>query len=72
MEALQRWDWPGNVRELRNVVQRAFIVACGGDLAAASLPSPLRVSAPGKRKPAKAGGAATRSSSAKKTPRKKR
>jgi len=26
--ALQAHDWPGNVRELRNVVQRAYVMAC--------------------------------------------
>lgn len=45
MQALQNWDWPGNVRELRNVVQRALIVARGGDLASSSLPSPMREAA---------------------------
>jgi transcriptional regulator with GAF, ATPase, and Fis domain len=31
-EELQRYDWPGNVRELRNVIERAVILANGGDL----------------------------------------
>jgi DNA-binding NtrC family response regulator len=30
LEALLQHDWPGNVRELRNVVERACIVAGGG------------------------------------------
>ena len=32
MTALQRYSWPGNIRELRNVVERAMIVATGGEL----------------------------------------
>ena len=28
---LQAYDWPGNVRELRNVIERAVIVARGGE-----------------------------------------
>jgi transcriptional regulator with GAF, ATPase, and Fis domain len=32
MAALQRYSWPGNIRELRNVVERAMIVATGGEL----------------------------------------
>jgi len=29
---LQSYDWPGNVRELRNVIERAVILARGGNL----------------------------------------
>jgi transcriptional regulator with GAF, ATPase, and Fis domain len=29
---LQSYNWPGNVRELRNVIERAVILARGGDL----------------------------------------
>ena len=30
--ALQAHDWPGNVRELRNVLDRAILLASGGDI----------------------------------------
>jgi len=29
---LREYDWPGNVREIQNVIERALIVARGGDL----------------------------------------
>ena len=29
---LQAYGWPGNVRELKNVIERASILACGGEL----------------------------------------
>ena len=29
---LRSYDWPGNIRELRNVIERAVILARGGDL----------------------------------------
>jgi len=29
---LQAHDWPGNVRELRNVIERALLLAAGGDI----------------------------------------
>jgi formate hydrogenlyase transcriptional activator len=32
MEMLGSHDWPGNIRELENVLQRALIVSCGGEL----------------------------------------
>ena len=32
LKALTEYDWPGNVRELANVVERATITACAGDL----------------------------------------
>ena len=32
LQALTEYDWPGNVRELANVVERATITACAGDL----------------------------------------
>ena len=32
MEQLRQYDWPGNVRELSNVIERAMILATGGDL----------------------------------------
>jgi two-component system, NtrC family, response regulator HydG len=39
LEALARHSWPGNVRELRNVVQRAVIVARGGEIQPGDLPA---------------------------------
>ncbi len=36
--ALQSYDWPGNVRELQNVIERAVIIARGGDLSFDFLP----------------------------------
>jgi DNA-binding NtrC family response regulator len=35
---LVRYEWPGNVRELRNVIERAMILADGGDLLPGHLP----------------------------------
>jgi transcriptional regulator with GAF, ATPase, and Fis domain len=32
IEKLQAYDWPGNIRELRSVVERAVILARGGEL----------------------------------------
>jgi NtrC-family two-component system response regulator AlgB len=39
--ALQRYSWPGNIRELRNVIERATILASGGQVEIADLPSSL-------------------------------
>jgi len=39
MELFHRYDWPGNVRELRNVLERATIMAGGGPIRLANLPS---------------------------------
>ena len=35
--ALEDYDWPGNVRELENCIERACILARGGEIAAADL-----------------------------------
>ncbi len=40
-EILLGYDWPGNVRELQNVIDRALILAEGGRICAADLPSEL-------------------------------
>jgi PAS domain S-box-containing protein len=32
LQELQRYAWPGNIRELRNVIERAVILASGGEL----------------------------------------
>ncbi|MFN0244934.1 MAG: sigma-54-dependent transcriptional regulator [Planctomycetota bacterium] len=36
-EALVRHDWPGNVRELRNAIERAALLAAGGEIQPAHL-----------------------------------
>jgi two-component system response regulator AtoC len=41
MQALSAYNWPGNVRELENVVDRALILAEGGLVTCADLPSQL-------------------------------
>jgi DNA-binding NtrC family response regulator len=38
VEALTKYDWPGNIRELRNVVEGAFALARGPEVALADLP----------------------------------
>ncbi len=53
MAALQAYAWPGNVRELRNIVERMAVLAPGGTLDAAQVPSEVR--APG-TSPAEPGG----------------
>jgi two-component system response regulator HydG len=42
MEALIRNPWAGNVRELENVVERAVVVAEGGEITLRDLPAELR------------------------------
>jgi DNA-binding NtrC family response regulator len=39
---LMRYDYPGNVRELENIVERAVVLAEGGEITAADLPPPVR------------------------------
>jgi len=43
--ALLNHAWPGNVRELKNVMQRAALLAKGGELSAADLALPATVTA---------------------------
>ncbi len=38
LERLAQYDWPGNVRELRNVLQRAYVMAIGNEIADKWLP----------------------------------
>jgi DNA-binding NtrC family response regulator len=38
MQALMIYDWPGNVRELENALERAAVVAGGGEIRAEHLP----------------------------------
>ena len=52
LDQLIRYDWPGNVRELENVIERAVILAAGGEgIGPAHLPlpasSPAAAAAPG-------------------------
>jgi len=39
LRRLVEYQWPGNVRELRNTVERALILAEGGEVTASDLPS---------------------------------
>jgi DNA-binding NtrC family response regulator len=39
MDAIRRYSWPGNVRELRNAVERMMLLADGGRITVACLPS---------------------------------
>ncbi len=41
MEVLEGYAWPGNVRELANVIERAVVLASGGEITAAELPADL-------------------------------
>ena len=53
LELMRAYEWPGNVRELRNVLERAAILAPGGELTAELLhgllgaPTNSKVAAPG-------------------------
>ena len=40
--ALARYRWPGNVRELRNAIERAVVLAEGGEIRLDSFPDSLR------------------------------
>ncbi|HUG36598.1 MAG TPA: sigma-54 dependent transcriptional regulator, partial [Candidatus Limnocylindrales bacterium] len=42
---LLAYGWPGNVRELEHAVERAVLVARGGQITLSDLPEPLRVEA---------------------------
>jgi len=47
MAVMQTYYWPGNVRELRNLIERATLLARGGQLTLADLPmEPKRPAAP--------------------------
>jgi transcriptional regulator with PAS, ATPase and Fis domain len=45
LDRLCRYQWPGNVRQLRNMMERAVVLAEGGRITAASLPSDAYVGA---------------------------
>src|SRR6185503_9263909 len=38
MQRLERYSWPGNIRELRNVIERAILLAAGGEVGLEHLP----------------------------------
>jgi two-component system, NtrC family, response regulator AtoC len=42
MAALKAYSWPGNVRELRNIVERMAVLAPGGTVDLAQVPSEVR------------------------------
>ena len=42
MAVMQAYGWPGNVRELRNLIERAMLMAHGGVLTLADLPTELK------------------------------
>jgi transcriptional regulator with GAF, ATPase, and Fis domain len=41
LAALDGYRWPGNVRELANVVERAVVLAAGGEISLAELPADI-------------------------------
>ncbi len=45
LRALGAYDFPGNVRELRNVLERACLLADGGEIEVAHLPERIRAAA---------------------------
>jgi two-component system response regulator AtoC len=45
MAVMQAYHWPGNVRELRNLIERAMLMARGGVLTLADLPSEIKTPA---------------------------
>ena len=47
LQALVEYDWPGNVRELQNYIERAIVLAPGGELTRDLLPEAIL----GKRRP---------------------
>jgi DNA-binding NtrC family response regulator len=42
LQALLTHDWPGNIRELENAIERAVVLATGGELSTDDLPPVLR------------------------------
>jgi len=45
LAVMQAYHWPGNVRELRNLIERAMLMARGGLLTLADLPTELKMPA---------------------------
>jgi len=46
IDTLLEYEWPGNVREMRNVMEHAWIIAGGTEIATEHLPSHLRAGGP--------------------------
>lgn len=42
LSVMQAYSWPGNVRELQNVIERALILADGGEITVDDLPGNIR------------------------------
>ncbi|MDT5293413.1 MAG: hypothetical protein QOJ76_293 [Acidobacteriota bacterium] len=57
LRRLVEYQWPGNVRELRNAVERALILAEGGEVTAKDLPEEIGAGGKSKQTPAAAAGA---------------
>jgi two-component system response regulator AtoC len=53
-ERLMRYTWPGNVRELQNMIERAQILAGGGQIDESHFSFPARNMSPRREKPADA------------------
>ncbi|CAN5832931.1 hypothetical protein BH18ACI5_BH18ACI5_18810 [soil metagenome] len=47
LEKLASYGWPGNIRELQNVIERAVLLAAGGEIIAGMIPAPPRGTAVG-------------------------
>jgi len=45
LDLLCRFDFPGNVRQLQNLLERAYVMAEGAEIAAADLPAHVRAPA---------------------------
>ena len=64
MERLRGYDWPGNVREVQNVIERAVLLARGGEITPEMIPlapprpspNPEQPAAPRERTPESAAG----------------
>ncbi|MGZ8460118.1 MAG: sigma-54-dependent transcriptional regulator [Candidatus Deferrimicrobiaceae bacterium] len=48
MRLMMRYLWPGNIRELSSVIERAVVLAEGGEIGPAELPAELREDTEGK------------------------
>jgi DNA-binding NtrC family response regulator len=48
MRLMMRYPWPGNIRELSSVIERAVVLAEGGEIGPAELPPELREETEGK------------------------
>jgi len=41
MKTLQLYNWPGNIRQLKNIIERAFVLARGGQIGFRELPAEI-------------------------------